>query len=49
MYSEFYSLRSILRRLPVPKSRASVASWFMNFSQRKMSDEEASRANFDGI
>ncbi len=49
MYNEFYSWRSILRRLPLPRSRASAASWFMNLSQRKMLNERASRANFDGI
>ncbi len=49
MYREFYSWRSILERLPVPKSRASVASWFMNLSQRKMIRGKNSRTNFDGV
>ncbi len=49
MYRGFYSWRSILRRLPVPKSKASIASWFMNISQRKMARQDASRANFDGV
>ena len=49
LYKGFYSWRSILRRLPVPKSKASIASWFMNISQRKMARQDASRTNFDGV
>jgi len=49
MYRQFYGWPSILRRLPIPKSKASMASWFMNFAQRKMFREDASRTNFDGI
>jgi radical SAM superfamily enzyme YgiQ (UPF0313 family) len=49
MYREFYSWPSILRRLPIPKSRASIASWFMNIAERKMMNEDASRTNFDGF
>jgi radical SAM superfamily enzyme YgiQ (UPF0313 family) len=49
MYRDFYSWPSIWRRLPLPRSKASMASWFMNVSQRKMASSEASRANFDGI
>ncbi|HEX9022986.1 MAG TPA: radical SAM protein [Geobacteraceae bacterium] len=36
MYRRFYSLRSIVRRLPLPLSTASIASWVVNMSQRKM-------------
>ncbi len=49
MYRGFYSWGSILRRLPVPKSKASIASWVMNLSQRKMAHEKSNRTNFDGI
>lgn len=49
MYRRFYTWPSILGRLPVPRSKASIASWFMNLSQRKMIRGEASRTNFDGI
>ncbi len=49
MYRAFYSWPSILQRLPLPRSRASAASWFMNVSQRKMFTSESSRTNFDGI
>jgi radical SAM superfamily enzyme YgiQ (UPF0313 family) len=48
MYQDFYSWPSILRRLPFPKSKASLASWFMNFSQRKMISGEDFRTDFDG-
>jgi radical SAM superfamily enzyme YgiQ (UPF0313 family) len=45
MYREFYSLKSIIGRLGLPKSPADFASWMLNLSQRKMfrSDSE----NFD--
>lgn len=36
MYRKFYSLRSIIQRLPLPLSSASIASWVLNMSQRKM-------------
>jgi radical SAM superfamily enzyme YgiQ (UPF0313 family) len=48
MYQDFYSWPSILRRLPFPKSKASLASWFMNLSQRKMTSGEDFRTDFDG-
>ncbi len=49
MYRRFYSWRSILHRLPFPRSHASLASWLMNFYQRKMIRHEPFRANFDGL
>lgn len=49
MYRRFYSWPSILRRLPFPKSQASLAGWFLNLSQRKMFRTDSSRANFDGV
>jgi radical SAM superfamily enzyme YgiQ (UPF0313 family) len=36
MYRRFYSLPSIIRRLPLPLSTTSIASWVVNLSQRKM-------------
>jgi radical SAM superfamily enzyme YgiQ (UPF0313 family) len=36
MYREFYSLPSMLKRLPLPTSLADVASWFMNMKERRM-------------
>lgn len=49
MYRVFYSWPSIFYRLPFPWSKASMASWFMNFSQRKIYFSDNSRTNFDGI
>jgi hypothetical protein len=49
MYRQFYSLPSILRRLPLPKSKSALASWFMNLSQRKMFFGKDARTNFDGV
>lgn len=49
MYRDFYAWPSILYRLPFPWSKASMASWFMNFSQRKRYSSDNSRTNFDGI
>jgi radical SAM superfamily enzyme YgiQ (UPF0313 family) len=40
MYSQFYSLRSIFRRLPLRLSRANIASWVINLSQRRMARAE---------
>ncbi len=47
MYRDFYSLRSMLSRLPAPLTKASVASWVINLSQRKMAMAENSHNNFD--
>lgn len=49
LYRRFYSFRSMLRRLPMPKSRATLASWFMNLGQRKMIPDRNRRTNFDGL
>ena len=35
-HREFYSLRSIWRRLPLPVSKANIASWFINISQHRL-------------
>ena len=49
MYREFYSLRSIVTRLPVPWTKANIASWVVNFSQRRMARPRARGGNFDGF
>jgi radical SAM superfamily enzyme YgiQ (UPF0313 family) len=36
MYREFYSWKSMVRRLPLPVTEANIASWVVNISQRKM-------------
>ncbi|HEV7924815.1 MAG TPA: radical SAM protein, partial [Verrucomicrobiae bacterium] len=45
-HRKFYSLPSMLRRLPLPLSTASVASWVLNFSQRRVSACAAEENNF---
>lgn len=49
LYRRFYSFRSMRRRLPMPKSKASLASWFMNVCQHKMAPDRNCRTNFDGL
>lgn len=48
MYRDFYSLRSMLIRLPWPTTKAHLASWVINLSQRHMARAMASANNFDG-
>jgi radical SAM superfamily enzyme YgiQ (UPF0313 family) len=43
----FYSLPSMLSRLPLPLTRASLASWVINWSQRRMARAEGAQNNFD--
>ena len=47
IYREFYSLPSILSRMPMPLTKASIASWVINFSQRRMA--RSVNNNFDGF
>ena len=47
MYRDFYSVRSMLSRLPAPLTKASMASWFINLSQRRMAQAKNSHNNFD--
>lgn len=46
LYKRFYSLESMLSRLSLPITRANIASWVVNFSQRKMALSD-SMENFD--
>jgi hypothetical protein len=48
MCREFYSLPSIISRLPLPLTKADMASWFINFSQRRMGQAGPANNNFDG-
>jgi radical SAM superfamily enzyme YgiQ (UPF0313 family) len=48
LYRDFYSLRSMFSRLPLPLSPSSIASWVINFSQRRMARAEQVHNNFDG-
>jgi radical SAM superfamily enzyme YgiQ (UPF0313 family) len=47
IYREFYSLPSILSRMPLPLTKSSIASWVINFSQRRMA--RTVNNNFDGF
>lgn len=48
MHRDFYSLRSIFSRLSLPVTKANLASWVINLSQRRVARAEQSRNNFDG-
>lgn len=47
VYRDFYSLPSMVSRLPMPVTQANIASWVINFSQRRMAHTTASHNNFD--
>ena len=50
MYREFYSWKSMIKRLPLPLTQANIASWVVNFSQRKMAQlSDAENNNFDAF
>jgi hypothetical protein len=49
MYRQFYSVRSMLARLPWPVTKANIASWAVNLSQRRMLGPAAGDNNFDGF
>ena len=49
LYREFYSWPSMLKRLPLPLSKAAIASWYMNIQERRLYKGNTHRANFDGI
>jgi hypothetical protein len=36
LYDEFYTVPSMVRRLPKHLTKANLASWVLNFSQRRM-------------
>ena len=48
MYRDFYSFPSILTRLRLPLTKASLASWVINLSQRRMAYAKGEQNNFDG-
>ena len=47
MYERFYSMGSIFKRLPLPVTRSNMASWYLNFSQRRMATVDRTIQNFD--
>jgi radical SAM superfamily enzyme YgiQ (UPF0313 family) len=48
MYRSFYSFTSMFSRLPFEISQANIASWLINFSQRRMARAQKPNNNFDG-
>ena len=49
MCREFYTYRSMLRRLPLPKSQASIANWVVNMSERRVVRAKFQNNDFDGL
>ncbi len=49
MYSEFYTVRSMAARLPLPMTIANIASWSLNLSQRQMVRSGRRLNNFDSF
>jgi len=50
IYREFYSWKSIVKRLPLPVTQANIASWVLNISQRKMAQlSDEVNNNFDAF
>jgi len=47
LYREFYSFKSMLKRLPLPINESAIASWYINFSQRRMAISGTENNNFD--
>jgi len=48
MYRQFYSLRSMFSRLPMPVNQSNIASWVINLSQRHLTRAERPHNDFDG-
>ena len=46
MYRQFYSIRSMVNRLPLPTSQATIANWVVNVSERRMA-RSAGNNDFD--
>jgi radical SAM superfamily enzyme YgiQ (UPF0313 family) len=49
MYQQFYSIRSMMRRLPLPVTRSRIASWVINWSERSMAAAARNHNDFDGF
>lgn len=49
MYRDFYNFPSMISRLQIPTSKARIASWIVNFSQRSMCSAENGAENFDNF
>ncbi len=47
LYREFYSYRSMIKRLSLPTSPANIANWVVNLSERRMAHSATDANNFD--
>ena len=47
IYQKFYSLPSMLSRLPLPLRQTEIASWMVNLEQRRVSRTDNEAENFD--
>ena len=47
LYRRFYSYRSMFARLPLPLTKARIASWTINISQRRMARSGMAQNNFE--
>jgi radical SAM superfamily enzyme YgiQ (UPF0313 family) len=47
LYKDFYTFPSMVARLPPPVTQASIASWVVNWSQRRMAHSHNPMENFD--
>jgi len=47
LYESFYNYPSMIRRLPPPVTKANIASWVLNFSQKRMNKQDLNIENFD--
>jgi len=47
LYRKFYSYASMLSRLPMPVTKANIASWVVNLSQRRLFRADGVMENFD--
>ncbi|MGO9171156.1 MAG: B12-binding domain-containing radical SAM protein [Rhodomicrobium sp.] len=47
IYRRFYSMRSMLRRLPLPTTKANIANWVVNMSERRMAQTTHGNNDFD--
>jgi radical SAM superfamily enzyme YgiQ (UPF0313 family) len=45
MYVNFYSWKSMLRRLPMPVTQGNIASWIVNMSQRQLAQRSQGNHN----
>ncbi len=49
MYKDLYTLPSMFRRLPLPVTKANIASWILNVSQRRMAKITTDEKNFNWV